>query len=366
MNTISVIIPVYNASKHIHRTVKIINKSTKIPNEILLINDGSTDNSLQLCQKLEQEYQNVKVFNKPNGGVADARNYGLAHAAGDYVCFVDQDDYVDSNMYENVLLEAEKKHSDVVMVSTGQIVNNERIPFEQLKNGFFSDDEVKQKLLLSFLFRGYEQIKRDDECSITSSIWKCVIKRSLFEDNDIRFRRFISYEDDYIMMAALLCYAKKVSMMEYIGYYWLINRESESHKAKYISDYGAKTFQLHEYMIAMLESAGIDKKIVDIYSDQLLFEKTIDVISNAYSSINSTNRKQRTLEVVDYIKKANLFEMNLDNIKPLSNYHRLKVLFVSVQKKNISQLIRRVSQFVWLENKIHGNQVIMKIINSRK
>lgn len=366
MISISVIIPVYNAEDHIERTVRIINEATVLPNEIILVNDGSQDNSLNVCYSLREEFSNIKVYTKKNGGVADARNYGLLRATSDYICFVDQDDFVDRLMYEKAISEIKRNDSDIVMFSTGQIINDNKIPFEQLKDSYFFDNEVINKLLYSFMFRGYEKIGRDNEFSITSSIWKCVIKKKLLLDNGIIFRRFISYEDDYIMMATLLCYAKKVSLLKYVGYYWLINSKSESHRIYYINEYGRKTLEFFDYMISVLKRTNIDDSVIEIYANQLLFEKTIDVIANAYSDINDSNKRQRVAEIEEYINNIHLFEMRLANIKPLQNYYRLRFLYYFVKRKNIKRLIKHVSRFVFIENRIHSNKVIMKILNSRK
>ena len=89
---VSVIIPVYNGSKYLRETVKTIAEQTYPSVEILLINDGSKDNSLELINKLADEYKNIVPIDKENGGVASARNYGLKHARGEFVAFCDQDD----------------------------------------------------------------------------------------------------------------------------------------------------------------------------------------------------------------------------------------------------------------------------------
>ncbi len=100
---ISVIVPVYNAEKYIEKCVSSICGQTYQNLEIILVNDGSKDNSLNICQKLADRDCRIKVFDKPNGGAASARNLGLSKACGSYIGFCDADDFLDLNMYETLL-----------------------------------------------------------------------------------------------------------------------------------------------------------------------------------------------------------------------------------------------------------------------
>ena len=107
---VSVVIPVYNGAKYIEKTIRTILNSTYQNLEIIAVVDGSPDNSLAVCQKLSQEDARVKTFYKDNGGIPDARNYGIERATGEYICVCDQDDLVQPAMYEHMVerLDAEK------------------------------------------------------------------------------------------------------------------------------------------------------------------------------------------------------------------------------------------------------------------
>ena len=96
---ISVIIPVYNVEDYLHYAIESLEKQTYKNFEIILVNDGSTDDSGKLCDEYSEKYSNVRVFHKENGGLSDARNFGLQYANGRYVAFVDSDDYIEKNMY---------------------------------------------------------------------------------------------------------------------------------------------------------------------------------------------------------------------------------------------------------------------------
>lgn len=99
LSLISVIIPVYNVEKYLTRCLDSVLAQTYTNLEILLIDDGSTDASGKICDKYARQDKRVRVFHKPNGGVSSARNMGLDNASGDYIGFVDSDDYIDPTMY---------------------------------------------------------------------------------------------------------------------------------------------------------------------------------------------------------------------------------------------------------------------------
>ena len=109
--TISVIVPIYNAEKFLHYCIDSILNQSFVDFEILLVNDGSTDNSGKISDKYAEKDTRVKVIHKQNGGVSSARNAGIEAAQGEYICFVDSDDYLESN-YLKELIETTKKYPD--------------------------------------------------------------------------------------------------------------------------------------------------------------------------------------------------------------------------------------------------------------
>ena len=99
---ISVIVPVYNVENYLEKCVESILKQTYTNLEILLVNDGSTDTSGELCDQLAQRDQRIRVIHKENGGLSDARNRGIKEASSNLIGFIDSDDYIDQDMYETL------------------------------------------------------------------------------------------------------------------------------------------------------------------------------------------------------------------------------------------------------------------------
>lgn len=110
---ISIIVPVYNVEKYLKKCVDSIVNQTYKNLEIILVDDGATDNSGKICDELVELDNRIKVYHKKNGGLSDARNYGVERAAGDYIGFVDSDDYIDAEMYEKLYEAIKKENVDV-------------------------------------------------------------------------------------------------------------------------------------------------------------------------------------------------------------------------------------------------------------
>ena len=113
---ISIVLPIYNVEKYLPDCINsIIDQKSSDECEIILVNDGSTDNSPSLCDAYASEYSNIKVFHKKNGGLSDTRNYGLKYATGEYILFVDSDDCLCQNALSEFNKELELSNPDIII-----------------------------------------------------------------------------------------------------------------------------------------------------------------------------------------------------------------------------------------------------------
>lgn len=138
MPKVSVIVPVYNVENYIEKCLDSLVNQTLQDIEIIVVNDGSTDGSKDKIQKYLQKYDNIKYLEKENGGLSDARNFGMPHATGEYIAFLDSDDYVELDIYEKMYEIAQKENSDMVecdfiweypdkvRLDTGKIYSNKK------------------------------------------------------------------------------------------------------------------------------------------------------------------------------------------------------------------------------------------------
>lgn len=134
-NKISIIVAVFNIEKFIERCILSLLAQTYPNIEILLIDDGSTDRSGVICRKYEEKDKRIKYYYKPNGGLSDARNYGIAAATGEWITFVDGDDFIYSGMYQELLEAVLKNHLKLGMCSFQTFYREEDLDFRRAKRG---------------------------------------------------------------------------------------------------------------------------------------------------------------------------------------------------------------------------------------
>ncbi len=130
---ISVIVPIYNSEKYLNKCIESIVNNTYNNLEILLIDDGSLDNSPKICDEWEKKDKRIKVIHKNNGGVSSARNEGIKYASGKYISFIDSDDYIDVDMYEFLLSKIKENNSDISICSTYDVIN-EKVSHNKKEN----------------------------------------------------------------------------------------------------------------------------------------------------------------------------------------------------------------------------------------
>ncbi|MEC5395677.1 glycosyltransferase family 2 protein [Bergeyella sp. RCAD1439] len=181
MKKVSVIVPVYNVERYLAKCLDSLVAQTLDDVEILVVNDGSTDGSRALMQHYANRYPDkIRIFDKENGGLSDARNYGLDRAEGEWIGFVDSDDYVTETMFEEMYALAQKHRADVVWCNLQKV--NER-------------GEVAQKLTQVPHLPEKILLKEHPSVLADLSYFACnkLFKRSLFEGK--RFRKGMHFED---------------------------------------------------------------------------------------------------------------------------------------------------------------------------
>lgn len=187
MDLISVIVPVYNVEKYIENCITSIINQTYQNLEIILVDDGSTDFSGIICDKYSEIDNRIKVLHKKNGGVASARNLGLEVSTGEWVAFVDSDDYIEEKMYEKLYNNAIKSCSEISMCTLKykKLDNTIINPFKS----FYDTKGIKSSLdLLSNIY------ETDYTNSLCISFCTKIYRRHIFDS--IKFREGIIYEDD--------------------------------------------------------------------------------------------------------------------------------------------------------------------------
>ena len=146
---VSIIVPVYNVEKYLSKCIEILINQTYTNIEILLINDGSTDNSKKICEQFKEKDSRIKLINKENGGLSDARNKGLQEAIGKYIAFVDSDDYVEKNYIETLYSLITKFNSEIAIADFRVIKGAKKIKEDETKEYCITPEKAIEEMLYS-------------------------------------------------------------------------------------------------------------------------------------------------------------------------------------------------------------------------
>lgn len=309
---LSIIVPVYNGENHIKNTVQNLLNSSYRNLELLLIDDGSTDGSLALCKKLAETDSRIKVYHKANGGIGDARNFGLANATGDYIGFCDQDDEVSESMYQKMLSRIVSDGSQAAICgSYRQKRNGGRVVFEQYTDNLFEGQLIVEQLLLPMLFKGFAT-HANPEISIYMSIWKCIISRQLIDDNAMKFRTFVTHEDDFTMLLQLFLHAEKISTLPDILYYWNTNTRSETYRSagRYLPDLEARQRRLMSYVVKQLADHGVSQNIIEEYKYVQQCRNALQQLDNVTALKNRSDSSRISMQT----RRFGLFRAKIKNL----------------------------------------------------
>lgn len=210
MPKISIIVPVYNAEKYLARCIDSILNQTFTDYEVLLVNDGSTDDSLLVCKSYVEKDSRIKLIDKENGGLSSARNVGLKQASGEYIGFVDNDDWISENFYERLYTVINQTDCDIAFCDV--IRKNEKVHKVRLNlKSVQVEEEINKKLELA-------------QFNSHRGVWNKLYKRYLF-DNGLQFEEGKDYEDGLFTLQAL-CQCKNIVSVPDAYYFYFINPKS--------------------------------------------------------------------------------------------------------------------------------------------
>lgn len=215
---VSILVPIYNAEKFITRCAISIFEQTCTNIEYIFVNDCSKDNSMPILHEIIKKYPSrqkdiIIINNKKNQGIAEVRNILLKHATGNYIYFVDSDDYITPNAVETLLRKVSESNADIIRYNYFE-VNNDGIT-----------NKVENKR-----FKTKEQLLSDAISSLSGvdSMWKLFIKRTLFLKNNLKFITGINGCEDYIMSVKLFYYSSNTIDINDTLYYYTIIGNNES------------------------------------------------------------------------------------------------------------------------------------------
>lgn len=291
----SIIVPVYKAQQYLRTCIDSIMGQTYPNFELILVDDGSPDLSLQICMEYEQKDNRVKVVHKENRGVSAARNEGLKIAKGDYIIFVDSDDYVKSNLLEEIEKNISKNQADIVVYGFEKVVGNKttvNIPnineFSKSTDCFYTNVQNFDNMI-------------NNHWSVV--VWNKAIKKSVIKQN---FDENIHFSEDLLFNSQFFTSPLKMSVIEQALY------------------------------IYVLKDVSLSKKC-DKNSINNLIDLNIRIHNNLaveYASLHNVNELVLRVIIKDLCIMSNLKSKEIQNILENTNSDLLKKTLKNTYSKN--------------------------------
>ena len=225
---ISVIVPVYNVESYLYRCVDSIRNQTYQNLEIILVDDGSPDRCPEICEELRSVDSRIKVVHKINGGLGFARNSGLDVATGEYVTFIDSDDWIGEDHIENLYREAVRAGADAVIGAYTSVASDGTACQHHIKlgPGIYQDEQIREKILLPLIGA---DVNDANDVQLESSSCMNLYRRDVIENNKLRIpSEKVAVSEDSFFNVDFFGIAKCVAVMDEMGYFYFENMSSIS------------------------------------------------------------------------------------------------------------------------------------------
>lgn len=249
---LSIVIPVYNGRQYIKECVDAV-REVSWSHEILLVNDGSTDDSLAYMQTAFADYSDVAILDKENGGICSARNYGTAHAVGKYIYYADQDDQPVAAVIDAAIVCCEEQNCDMAYWSTVVEQGNVTRPCDTvLQDAIVERDTIESEIVPTFLSKS-----RNHYVTSMGHLWGGLFRKEIIAEHQLTFKRFVYCEDDYLFLLDYLVRAHRVCFLREVGYNWVRRETSQSAQQGAVDHYWDKAEQMYTYVCAACRAGGI-------------------------------------------------------------------------------------------------------------
>lgn len=308
MSKVSVIVPVYNVEKYLVRCMESLIKQTLEDIEIILVDDGSTDGSTEIMKNYEEKYpQLIKYLRKENGGLSDARNYGIRYAKGEYVAFLDSDDYVELTTYELMYKKAIETDSDMIECD------------------FIWEYPNKSKIDIGYRYKNKNEMIEYGRVVA----WNKLIKRKIIEKAGILYPVGLRYEDIEFFYK-MIPYYNKVSFVEQPLIHYVQRNESISNSQN------ERTGEIFEVL----------DNVIEYYREENLYEEYRSELEYTYSRILLCSSLFRVAKITNKNVRNKLFNrtwIKLYEIFP--EWKKNNILRSNKSKKNL--YMRTVNKFTY-------------------
>ena len=271
---LSIIIPCYNVEKFVEKCITSLVDQTLDNIEIIAVNDGSKDDTLKILKKLSKKHSNIIVIDKKNGGVSAARNDALKIAKGEYIGFLDSDDWVEPEMFEKMYNKAIKENLDIVACNTNAVYPNEN----KLISSNVKETSTPEDLMLNAY----------------AVIWNKIYKKSIIDG--IQFKEGMTFCEDVLFLYMVYSRVKKVGAINEALHYYLQREGSLTYT------YDKKLYQLVDSLDSVVEYYKKERKLKK-YHDEIEYSYVRYLYATFVKRLAKTKDKEEFKKGVDYVIK---------------------------------------------------------------
>lgn len=284
---ISAIMPVYKVEKFIGKCIESLQAQTLTEWELFAVDDGSPDNSGAICDEYAKNDSRITVIHKENGGAPSARNTAIPKAKGEYLYFVDSDDWAEPTMFEDMYKAA--KENDAQLVVAGYYIDT-----------YYSDTEyyTQEQTLPTKVFSSQREFREYAHNMFDKNLlytpWNKLFSRKYIMDNDIRFKN--TFWDDFPFNLDVVRDVERVVLME-DKYYHFMRARAESETAKYRSDMYDKREEEHGWMLDLYKHWGVDSAESQEMIQRRYIERIVGCVENVTNSACTLSTKEKKAEI---------------------------------------------------------------------
>lgn len=300
---VSVIVPIYNTEKYLERTLNSIKDQTYKNIEIICINDASTDNSFEILKKYKEQNSDLSIQilkNETNSGLSFTRNKGIKYAKGDYICFIDSDDYISDDFIENLIYLAEKESCDII-IGELRFENGESHEFTPL-------NDINKKFI---------NLRKKFNVLMNGSVCDKMFKTKLIKEHDLKFPVGLYFEDNEFLVKAIY-YSNAIYKTNQASYFYCSNGASITRRNDNIDKKKESATILLDHIFSFFSQNRISKRQTNALIDFCLRSFCGQFIKDDSFKIPKFLRRNDFIYVLELPKYNNLLE-RLFSIKRINN-----------------------------------------------
>lgn len=335
-NKFSIILPVYNAEKYLVRTIESVLSQSYTCWELICVNDGSTDESLSICEKYQNMDSRIVVINKENRGVSDTRNIGISNTTGNYILFLDSDDYFSSAYLEDLAEILKNRKYDLVITNHFDILSNgiqKSTPIDE--QDFTNSQEILK--LINFSVR-QSQWRFEGWYGNLRTVWGKCFDTHLIKEYQLKFEPSLKYGED---MVFLLEYLTKIDTAKLINkYYYYYDRTNLSSAMN--SKSWAGTDQGLKYYEAVKKIAG------PLVTEEALSDLWLETAESDWNTIfSSTLKCNQKVKIIKQLQQSPLYQYYSRDVRYLEAGKKKRIYLFFIKYKLSILFI-----FAWKTNKL--------------